>query len=159
MTLIECIVNENIFIDFEKEIVYGSDQQFVNYPSRFATVGFSLIDTELLNRIADKIRIKNGFKPLDATEENPDEMIFPHAWYEFFVGLNDFTESKIDSCICFTVQDVDLSDDGETYIIDLSEDEQEFIYKHLDKQCREHLGKSCEELLTEANRKMMEEDY
>ena len=33
MTLIECIVNENIFIDFEKEIVYGSDQQFVNYPN------------------------------------------------------------------------------------------------------------------------------
>ena len=168
MTLIECIVNENIFIDFEKEIIYGSDQQYVSYPSRFASVSFSLIDTKLLNRLADRIRIRSGFKPLvpaeeNATEENhleknPDEMTFPYAWYEFFIGLNDFTESKVDSCICFTVQDVDSPDDGESYTIDLGEDEQKFIYKRLDEQCREHLGKSCEELLAEARRRMEEDN-
>ncbi len=163
MTLIECIVNENIFIDFEKEIIYGSDQQYVSYPSRFASVSFSLSDTKLLNRLADRIRIRNGFKPLDASEENhleknPDEMTFPYAWYEFFIGLNDFTESKVDSCICFTVQDVDSPDDGKSYTIDLGEDEQKFIYKRLDEQCREHLGKSCEELLAEARRRMEEDN-
>ena len=38
MNLIEGFVRDEIFVDFGSEIMYGSYQQNVNYPSRFPTV-------------------------------------------------------------------------------------------------------------------------
>lgn len=42
------------------------------------------------------------------------------------------------------------------YTIDLTEEEQEFMYARLDAQCRKYLGKTCEELLAESHRELEE---
>ena len=64
MNLIDGFVRDEIFVDFGSEIMYGSDQQNVNYPSRFPTVEFQLIATFGLSQIADRIRKDAGFKPM-----------------------------------------------------------------------------------------------
>ena len=64
MTLIEGVLKDHVFIDFGSEIMYGDDQMYLDYPCRFATVGFELMATSLLGEIADRIRKDRGYKPM-----------------------------------------------------------------------------------------------
>ena len=145
--IIDIALEDNIFIDTEAEILYSSDQQCFKYPSRFATVGFELVSTYFLEQLADHIRDEQHLKVFGKRAD-------PGAWYSFSISLNDFTKSKLDTCITFIVRDDNALDNEEMYYIDLSEAEQKAIYRCLDKQCREKLGKSCEDLLAEARREM-----
>ena len=69
------------------------------------------------------------------------------AAYEFLIGINDFTPSKVDSCIRFFA-------DMEAYSIDLDDEDLPMIFDTLDSQCRENLGKGCLDLLEEARAEM-----
>ncbi len=157
MNLTECFVRENIFVDFSAEVLYGDDQCYIDYPYRFPTVGFELMATSGLVEIADRIRKDKGYRPMHAMDEYTDDTCDNEGWYDFFIGLNGFSETKLDSSIEFVVVNADSEDNEETYTIDLTEEEQIAIYNRLDEECRKHLGQSCEELLAEA-RKRMEED-
>ena len=139
MTLTECFVKAEIHIDFGSEILYGSDQCFMSYPCRFATVNFELIATDGLNRIADCVRRMSGIDVGDSD-----------GHYSFYYGLNDYAESKTDTSLSFVVIDDCASDNEADYNIDLSQDEQLYIYEQLEEQCRKYIGKSCEDLLREA---------
>ena len=81
-------------IDFDIEIEYGQDQAFISYPVVFPTVEFQLEGSDELISMADQI-----------TGYGKD------AGYEFMIGINDFTLSKVDSCIQFFA-------DMEAYSID-----------------------------------------
>lgn len=83
-----------IQIDFDIDIEYGQDQAFISYPTVFPTVTFGLAATAELISMADQI-----------TGYGKD------AGYEFMIGINDFTLSKVDSCIQFFA-------DMEAYSID-----------------------------------------
>ena len=72
-----------IILDMENEVLYGSDQANINYPTRFATVTLPLVPTEDLLDALNALRA--GFEPVDDVE--------------FTVGLNDFTSTKLDNCI------------------------------------------------------------
>lgn len=155
MTLTEDILRDIIRIDFGGEIIYGSDVVYNTVPLKFATVSFSLYDTTNLNRCADRIRIKEKYKPFyTATDENGFIHIDPDGWYNFYIGINDFTESKVDSCIEFVVCNSDEPDNESVYTIDLSEEEQKIIYKVLSEQCEKYLDKTCDELLKESRKEM-----
>lgn len=143
MTLTEAFVKNEIHIDFGSEIIYDSDQCFMSCPCRFATVNFELIATDGLNRIADCVRRTNGIDVGDSD-----------GYYSFSYGLNDYAESRTDTAISFLVVDDEASDNEVYYNIDLSQDEQLYIYEQLEEQCRKYLGKSCEDLLKEAKAKM-----
>lgn len=71
-----------IQIDFDIDIEYGQDQAFISYPTVFPTVTFGLEATDELIKMADQI-----------TGYGED------AGYEFVIGINDFTPSKMDSSI------------------------------------------------------------
>ena len=157
MSMFEAIVKDNVFIDFGSEVLYDSDQMYLDHPVRFATVGFQLMSTGLLCSLTDRIRKDAGFTPLHPIDEYSDEMCDKDAWYDFYIGLNDWDRTKVDACIEVAVCNSRSLDEGEMYTIDLSPDEQTALYNRLDEQCRKYLGKSCEELLAEA-RKAMEED-
>ena len=157
MTLIEGFVMDELFIDFGAEVMYGDDQANIDYPCRFPTVGFQLMATNGLVQIADRIRKDKGMRPMHPMDEFTDDTCDNEGWYDFYVGLNGFTENHMDTCIDFVVVNADSEDNEETYTIDLGADEQAAIYNRLDEQCRRYEGKSCEELLEEA-RKRMEED-
>ena len=156
MSLIERFLQDEMFIDFSAEILYGDDQMYLDYPCRFATVGFQLMATGGLCQIADRIRKDAGFKPMHPMDEFTDETCDQNGWYDFYVGLNDWDRTKTDSCIEVVVVNSDSPDNEEMYTIDLDGREQEAVYARLDEQCRKYLGKSCEELLTEAREKMEE---
>lgn len=158
MTLLEGFVQDEIFIDFGADVIYGSDQCFDGHPCRFPTVGFQLCETNGLSRIADRIRKDLGFAPMHPLDEFTEELCDENGWYDFFVGINSYTDTHVDSCIEFIVVNSASPDDEERYTIDLSEEEQKVLFSCLDSQCREHLGKKCEDLLDEAE-KQMEEDY
>ena len=103
MTLTEGFVRDEIFIDFGSEIMYGDDQCYIDYPCRFPTVGFQLMATNGLSRIADRIRKDRGFKPMHAMDEYTDDTCDNEGWYDFFIGLNGFADNHMDSCIDFVV--------------------------------------------------------
>lgn len=157
MTLTEGFIRDEIFIDFGSENMYGDDQCNIDYPCRFPTVGFQLIATNGLVQIADRIRKEAGFKPMHPMDEYTDETCDNDGWYDFYVGLNGFSDNHMDSCIEFVVVNADSEDNEELYTIDLTKEEQNLIYARLDEQCRRYEEKSCEELLQEAERRMRED--
>ena len=157
MNLTEGFVENSIFIDFGSEVNYGSDQVYVDYPCRFATVGFQLMSTEGLAEVADRIRMAEGYKPMHACGEYGDADCDQEGWYDFYIGINDLAVTRMDTCIEFVVVNSESGDNEELYTIDLNDYEQACVYDQLDKQCRKYLGKSCGELLAEAG-KELEED-
>lgn len=157
MNLIEGFVKDAVFVDFGSEIIYGSDQQNVNYPSVFPTVQFQLMATYGLSQIADRIRKDAGFNPMHPMDEFTDDTCDNEGWYDFYVGINGFTDNHMDSSIEFYVVNADSEDNEEKYTIDLTAEEQTAIYARLDEQCKRYLDKSCEELLAEAGKELEEE--
>ena len=156
MMLVEGFLKDELFIDFGSEVMYGDDQCYVDYPCVFPTVGFQLMPTNGLAQIADRIRKDQGFKPMHHMDEFTDETCDQTGCYDFYIGLNDMSSSKVDSCIVITVTNSESPDNEECYTIDLDGKEQKFVYARLDEQCRKYLGKSCEDLLAEAKKRMEE---
>ena len=151
------ILEEMIRIDPQDEYRLGDDQCCLNYPERFPTVEFDLAATADLCRIADGMRARLGYKPMLGDGSNDDDEIDLDGWYNFTIGLNGFSSTKVDASIMFVVVNSDSEDNERTYEIDLCEGEQELIYRLLDRQCRAYFGKGCDDLLEEA-RQAMEED-
>lgn len=137
-----------IHIDTEAEYMLGDDQAYNSYPIRFPTVEFQLVATLGLSQAADAMRKAKGFLPM--LEDGGDT----EGWYDFYVGLNGYTETKMDTSIMFVVVNSDSPDNEDCYTIDLSEDEQRIIYNLLDSQCRRYYEKSCAKLLGEASQAM-----
>lgn len=146
MDLKELLFRNNILIDFNHEILYGSDQVYNSVPMRFGTVGFYLQSTPELNEIADRYRKSLGFKPLLEEED--------YGWYDFYITLNNFSTTKVCSSLEFVVIDAQQEDNEEMYHLDLTEEDQKVIYKILDDQCKEFFDTSCEELLNQAEEMM-----
>ena len=140
-----------IHIDTETEYMPGDDQAYNSYPIRFPTVEFQLVATLGLSQIADAMRKANGLLPM--LEDDGDT----EGWYDFYLGLNGFTDTHLDTSILFVVVNSDSPDNEDCYTIDLSEEEQNRIYNILDEQCRRYHEKSCTDLLEEA-RLAMETD-
>ena len=154
MTLMEGFVRDEVFIDFGAEYLLGDDQACINEPVRFPTVLFELVATDGLIQIADRIRKNAGYRPLHDMDEYADDACDHAAWYDFFIGLNGFTDTHLDTALLFCPVNTDSDDNEEVYSIDLTNDEQLAIYNRLDEQCRKYLGKSCEDLLEEAREQM-----
>lgn len=154
-TLIDHFMRENVSIDPHTEIMYGSEQAYNTVPCRFATVGFEIYGGYALQLIADRIRKDQGFKPLEPIDdEDYDTDCDQEGEYCFYVGLNDYNESKVDSNISFMLTNSTSLDNEEIYAIDLSEEEQKALYRRLDEDSRIVFKKSCEELLAEAREEM-----
>ena len=155
-TLIDRFMRENVSIDPHTEIMYGSDQAYVNCPRRFATVGFEIYAGYGLQLLADRLRKDLGFKPLEPIDdEDYDKDCDQTGNYYFYVGLNDYTDSKVDTCISVIIESDESPDNEELYTIDLSDEEQRALYRRLDEESRILFGKSCEDLLEEARAEML----
>ncbi len=154
MGMFERIVKEHVFIDFGSEVLYGDDRALLDRPVCFATVGFQLVGTALLEELIDRIRKDAGFTPFHPMDEYTEELCDQEGWYDFYIGLNNYDETKLDPFIEAVVCNSNAADDGVSYYIDLTPDEQNIIYEEINEQCRTHLGKSCDELLAEARKKM-----
>jgi len=137
-----------ILIDANEDYHLGDDQACLNYPKRYPTVEFELVDTIELCGIVDTIRKGKGFQPV--LEDGGDTS----AWYSLYLGLNGFTPSGLDTSILAVVVNSDSEDNEHSYYLDLSEEEQRVIFALLDEQCREHYNKSCADLLEEARQAM-----
>ena len=158
MGMLDYILKDHVFIDFGSEVAYGCDQMYMSYPVRFATVGFQLMSTALLEEIADRIRITEGYKPMHPMDEYTEETCDRNGWYDFYYGVTDLDGGEGDLCIEFVVVSDDAEDNEEMYTIDLTSDERTAMYNRMDEQCREYLGKGCKELLAEARERMESEN-
>ena len=156
MTLIESFVQDNVFVDFCTDILYGSERINLNQPRNFATVEFELVSTPALCRAVDKIRMKHGYAPMETVDGYTSKMR-DQGFYNFYFGINEWTDTKANACIDAVVCNSNSPDDEELYSIDLGPDEQIAMYNRVDEQCRKYAKKSCAELLSEA-RKEMEKD-
>ena len=97
MTLVEGFVRDQVYIDFDADVMFGDDQCYLDYPCRFPTVGFQLMATNGLVQIADRIRKDKGFKPMHALDEYTDDTCDNDGWYDFYVGLNGFADNHMDA--------------------------------------------------------------
>lgn len=138
-TITELFLVNAIKLDENQEILYGEDQAYISRPIRFATVSVPLEATDELVGLAETILGK----------QNPDMV---PVYYEFRTGLNDYTDSKTDTIITCTVQDE--RGDEDTVNIDLSEIEQNALFKVLDKELTEKTNLSCNEHLSLATKEM-----
>ena len=154
MTLVERFVQDEVFVDFGAEYLLGDDQACVSTPVRFPTVLFQLMPTAGMIRIADCVRQDAGYEPLCDMDDCTDDACDNKGCYEFYIGLNGYTDTHLDSALLFCPVNTDSDDNEEVYSIDLTYDEQLAIYNRLDEQCRKYLGKSCEDLLEEAKEQM-----
>ena len=158
MTLIEGFIENEIFIDFGAEVIYGSDQVLLSKPEKYVTAEFQLMATSGLSLIADRIRKDAGFVPFHPMDEYTEKTCDNDGWYDFFISITDRYggegQGAADTCIEFTVVNSDSPDNEESYTIDLTADERGYIYECLEEQCRRYLGKSCEELLGEARKEI-----
>lgn len=152
MTLTEKFINNAIHIDAGAEVMYGSDEVFDTYPCRFATVEFQLMATDALVEIADRMRVEKGYKPMHPVDGDDD--CDNDGWYDFYVGVNPFSDNHMDSSITFIVVNSDSDDDEDMYSIDLTADEQTAVYEILNRQCRRYHGKDCAEMLAEAEKEL-----
>lgn len=154
MKLTEEVFNRAIRIDFGNEIHYSSDKVFLDYPINIPTVSFTLLDTDILNCLADDIRKEKGYKPCFSQVDEND----PAGFYDFYLGIYDYNGPKVDSYIEFVVLNSDEEDNDVIYQLDLDESDRKIIYKILNRQLMKYLGKDCEELLKESRKEMEDAD-
>ncbi len=118
-------IRDNIFIDNdyididELDYIFGHEQAYDSFPCVFPSVRIKLIGTNGLYELGDKAR--GGYDP--------------ESYYDFFVWLNGYNRHHIETCLY--IIDCDLKD----YYVDLSEDEQEYIYQCINESY------DCEQLL------------
>ncbi len=159
MTLTENFIHDAIHLDAGAEIMYGTDEVYDTYPCRIPTVEFQLMATDALVEVADRIRLEKGYKPMHPRDGRTDD-VDSDGWYNLYVGISklpgDNQPCQIDSYITFIVVNSDSDDNEDTYGIELTASEQEFVLEILNQQCRKYVGKTCAELLNEAEKEMME---
>jgi len=150
-------INGNIWLDPYAEYYYGHDESFICYPCRFATVSLYLQSSDGLTALADVLREEDGYLPMLPTEKHPDDYDMD-GWYDFYIGLNSYTEDHLDSQIDCYVNSPYAEGDGAHYTIDIPYSAREALRKRLDEQVMECYGKTCEELVKESEA-FMREDY
>lgn len=157
MTLTEKFISDAIYLDAGAEVMYGSDEVFDTYPTRFATVEFQLMATDALVEIADRIRIEKGYKPMHPRNGRTDD-VDNSGWYDYYVGVSELPgenqECRLDNCITFIVVNSDSDDDEEMYEISLTDDERSAVCEILNAQCRRYHGKDIAAMLAEAEKEM-----
>lgn len=137
--MIRAEIKDNIYIDDEfmryfSSDEYGYDQAYVSFPIVFPTVRLQLASTKGLDAIADELRKAEGDLPFFDDTGDYDDI----GWYDFFIDLNGYNDHHVDTCIYARAYD-----DSDEYYIDLTSDEQEYIYQALSKEI------DCEKLLKE----------
>ena len=148
---------EHIYIDFEAEILFSREQAYISYPVVFPVVGFELIGTAGLYKLADEVRAKEGQPPLLIDEDNAGD-----GWYNFYICVNGWTQggdSGVDNCISFTPVATGAADDEQENWIELDEEAQLAMYDRLDELCREELNRSLADLLKEAEEETVSYSY
>ena len=129
MTLTEGLIRDQIFLEGE-DYSLGSDQLYVDYPCRFATVTFQLTATYLLSEIADRIRVEQGFKPMHAMDGYTDDTCDNEGWYDFWISIEDYGATKVAPCIDFVVVNSDSMDNEEMGGMD--REDNRYHHNHLD---------------------------
>jgi len=146
--------SEGVAIDSYEEYLYGSDVVYDSYPVRFETVQFKLLDTLWLSLLADTVRSKEGYKPIIPSYEMKENEYDVEGWYDFYIGINGYSKSHVDSCMTFTVCNSEEDDNEWEYVISLDDDEAMLMYDVLNKECLRLFRKSCSDLLDESKNEM-----
>lgn len=150
ISLTECILSSQIRIDFEAGYDAYLHEPEPDSARQAARVEITLQPTASLVRMANIIRSKEGLAPLkpedycgDCRKEMP---------YLFTCDLNEYDPKKVDPFILVGVCDPEADDFSGLYTIDLSQDEQNSIYRIMNRQLKT-VGKTCAGLLREAWKK------
>ena len=154
MYLMNVFFENNIKVDFNEEIIYGKDDPWGDESSYVPTVEFELMGTPELYRIADRVRIRHGFRLIHPVDQFTD--IDPVAYYNFYIKLSDWGTCPVDLDLTFAVCNSDCDDNEYGYQIELKPDERFVIYRILNAQCMKHLGKSCADLMAESKTAMQD---
>lgn len=151
MSIIEYIFNRQIKVDFDKEYMLDFDFPDPGTNEKNAKVEIDLFPTDILNKLADDTRVKNGIIPGDLMGYCSSSR--QSRGYRFTCELSDIEKYKVDPFILVEVHDSEAADDWNLFCIDLSSEEQKWLYQVLDGQFKT-VGKSCEDLLAEARKQM-----
>lgn len=134
-------VATTIFLDPKRSYACAYDQAYIDCPEVFPVVQIPLVSNRPMQAIADSVRKTQGIE------------VSPDADYRFSIGIQNYTDTGIDSSI--TVEILDPDDDGlQPIFIDLSEDEQVSIRMLLEACAIHFYGNTLQELLQIAAREI-----
>lgn len=148
-------VQKCIGLDYELYWNFGSDQAYIDFPVRFPTVTIALLSTVGLTRAVDEIRVREGHLPMLPIGTDESGEYDQDGWYNFYVSLNGFNDTKIDNCIEAIVQSSEADDNEECYYVPLTEAEQIEVYNEINKLLQKYADTSCDKLLEEARAEMI----
>lgn len=116
-----------IDVDYVDDNGFGYDQAYDNFPCVFPTARVWLSSSAGLCKLADELRKADGELPFFDYDGEYDD----NGWYDFSICLNGYNKYHIDSVIL--AQAVTNFAIEQEYVIELSEDEQEYIYNELNR--------------------------
>lgn len=134
-------IRDNIAVEWVGDY-FGYDQVYDSFPCVFPTVHVQLQSDIGLDKLADRIRQADGELPFFDFDETAGEYD-DRGWYDFYIDLNGYNRHHVDTSIYVEPQ-CELSYSENPILIDLSDEEQEYIYQELNKSI------DCEALLQEA---------
>ena len=155
-TLTEQFIRDAVLIDPDAKVTYTHSNIGRCATCDVPAVGFTLIPTESLIRLADRFRYEKGFKPMKPVNGIADE-VDPKVRYEFEAYLSKRPckvcpnrNFDIDNCIIFLATNSTDRDNEELHEFTLNDTEQAILHELLEAQCLERLKKPCKEFLRES---------
>lgn len=128
------------------------DIEFNDYDVSDGKINFYLNNTTTLDDLANYIRHKIGYAPLDCCEECSPWSNAVEGWYNWYiiVGKLDVSNpAKSEIELGFSVNSSSVGDESKWYDVDLDGDDREKLYYILFNQCEEELNKNFVEILAE----------
>lgn len=153
MNITEMLLRRCIYFNGEDPL-YGNDLVMDGEPKRFATVSLELVSTDVLTSIMDRERYRQGFTPFYPVGILKERDCDLEGWYNFYIGLNGFSDTKMDANLQAVVVSDVAEDNGAVYYIDLTKEEQETMFRILDEQLKDVTGMGCLEHLAESEKHM-----
>jgi hypothetical protein len=117
-------------------------------------ISFYLNGNEILDCLANHVRCKFGYAPLDYCVERSNWVNSVEGWFNWYVAVGNFDVSdpaKSGIEIGFSVISDFADDDGEWYDIDLDEDDKAKLYYILLNQCEKKYNKNFVEMFSEVS--------
>lgn len=126
-----------IDVDYVDDYNFGYDEVYDSFPCAFPTVRVFLESREGLCKLADDMRKADGYLPFFDYSGDYDD----NGWYDFSIDLNGYNKHHVDTVIFATAINGFGDTEQTEYMIELSDEEQEYIYEQLNEEI------DCEELL------------
>ena len=140
------MTEKDIYIDDYSDYYTGIETSYYNYTCAHAYISLRLETSIFLDEKADATGKEYNYIPLfDDSAEYDDG-----GWYDFILTVCEKGDCMSKDNVSITAERCNTeSDDGEMFTLDLTEDEQKFLYDIVESYLKNTYGKSIQDFFKE----------